>query len=318
MHKAQRLIQLMLIVNEKRRFTIRELSEELGVSRRTIMRDLGELEELGVPLYSEVGAAGGYRVLNDKMLPPIHFTDSEATALFFAGQSLQRYSELPFEAETASALRKFYARLPGDVRRRIDRLKRRLTFWVPPREVKAPHLRGLLEAALDRAVVEIEYDGAVERTVRRIRPDGVYAMNGLWYVQAYCDRSGGRRVFRADRVLSLSPAGGEPPEREEDAEPFEGPSFEPDDGQPLTLVVELTRAGMRRASADPWLSEGLMERPDGSGEAHRAIPPSYLPWATSFFLGYGPDARVVEPLELRRSLREASERVARMYEQDGR
>jgi len=314
MHKAQRLIQLMMIVNEKRRFTIRELSEELGVSRRTIMRDLQELEELGVPLYSEVGAAGGYRVLNDKMLPPIHFTENEATALFFAGQSLQRYSELPFEAETASALRKFYARLPGDVRRRIDRLKRRLAFWVPPRDVRAPHLRGLLEAALDRAFVEIEYDGAAERTNRRIRPDGVYAMNGLWYVEAYCERSGGRRVFRADRVLALSPAGGEPPEREEDAEPFEGPSFEPDDGQGTMLVVELTRAGMRRAAVDPWLSEGLTERADGSGTARRTMPISYLPWATSYFLGYGSHARVVEPPELRRSLQAASEAVLRLYE----
>jgi len=314
MHKAQRLIQLMMLVNEKRRFTIRELADELGVSRRTIIRDLGELGELGVPLYSEVGAAGGYRVLHDKMLPPIHFTEHEAVAIFFASQSLARYSALPFELETASALRKFYARLPGDVRTKIDRLKRRLTFWVPPRRVEAPHLRMLLDAALERTAADIEYDGSSGRTSRRIRPIGVYAMNGLWYVQAYCCRSEANRVFRADRVLSVSivetPANGAD-EADATFEPWApGAGEEPD---ALALEVELTREGARRAAADPWLAEGLTTHPDGSGTVRMAMPPSYVPWASSFFLGFGADARVVRPPELAAEIGRAVEALRRMY-----
>ena len=49
MHKAQRLVQLIMLVNERRTFTVQELADECGVSRRTMIRDLAELSELGIP-----------------------------------------------------------------------------------------------------------------------------------------------------------------------------------------------------------------------------------------------------------------------------
>lgn len=58
MSKAERLIEMLITINAKRDFTAGELAEEFSVSKRTILRDLRELEEAGFPLYSEVGAAG--------------------------------------------------------------------------------------------------------------------------------------------------------------------------------------------------------------------------------------------------------------------
>ena len=57
------------------------------------------------------------------MLPPIAFTEVEAVAIFFAVHASRHYSSLPFEAESASALSKFYLHMPGDVRDRIDSMK---------------------------------------------------------------------------------------------------------------------------------------------------------------------------------------------------
>lgn len=54
MPKSKRLMELMMIVNRKRKFTVKELANEFNVLPRTILRDLQELSELGVPLYSEV------------------------------------------------------------------------------------------------------------------------------------------------------------------------------------------------------------------------------------------------------------------------
>ena len=65
MSKSKRLLDLMMTVNRKRKFTVRELADEFHVSSRTILRDLQELGELGVPLYSEVGPHGGYQVLSE-------------------------------------------------------------------------------------------------------------------------------------------------------------------------------------------------------------------------------------------------------------
>ncbi|MDF2837107.1 MAG: DeoR family transcriptional regulator, partial [Paenibacillus sp.] len=82
MSKSKRLMELMLVINQKREFTVRELAREFAVSRRTILRDLQELSEIGVPLYSEVGPHGGYRVLKQRLLPPIAFSEEEAVAIF--------------------------------------------------------------------------------------------------------------------------------------------------------------------------------------------------------------------------------------------
>lgn len=72
MSKAKRLNEMIMMVNRKKRFTVGELAQEFGVSKRTVLRDLQELSELGVPLYSETGPHGGYQVLNERILPPSH------------------------------------------------------------------------------------------------------------------------------------------------------------------------------------------------------------------------------------------------------
>ncbi len=103
MSKSKRLMELMMAVNRKRRFTVKELAREFDVSTRTILRDLQELSDLGVPLYSEVGPHRGYQVLNERMLPPIAFTEEEAVAIFFASHALRHYLYMPFETEISSA-----------------------------------------------------------------------------------------------------------------------------------------------------------------------------------------------------------------------
>ena len=93
MSKAERLIEMMITINAKKDFTVGELAKEFSVSKRTILRDLQELEQAGFPLYSEVGAAGGYHILKERILPPITFSENEAKAIFFACQALKFYHQ---------------------------------------------------------------------------------------------------------------------------------------------------------------------------------------------------------------------------------
>jgi predicted DNA-binding transcriptional regulator YafY len=97
------------------------------------MRDLQELSELGIPIYSIQGRGGGYELLNQRLLPPISFAEGEAIALFFVCQSLDYFSSLPFGEGADSALHKFYHYLPADVKEQIDRLKNRVMLWSPYR-----------------------------------------------------------------------------------------------------------------------------------------------------------------------------------------
>ncbi|MGC5772222.1 HTH domain-containing protein [Paenibacillus pabuli] len=67
----ERRLTMMRIIDSRKKFTAREPAERFNVSVRTIQRDLGYLQQIGFPLYSKQGAHGGYRALENRILPPL-------------------------------------------------------------------------------------------------------------------------------------------------------------------------------------------------------------------------------------------------------
>jgi predicted DNA-binding transcriptional regulator YafY len=303
MPKSKRLMELMMTVNRKRRFKVQELADEFGVSKRTILRDLQELSELGVPLYSEVGPHGGYQVIRERVLPPIAFTEGEAVAMFFAVHALRHYSSLPFEAESSSALSKFYHYMPGDVRDRIDSMKDRVDFITPSRRGDAPCLAILLDAAIHRKVLTVKYESKEEgASSRRIQPVCIYANNGLWYCTAYCFLRQGFRVFRCDRIReAVYDTSGTEPLNLGDVRLSRREFAKPSD--PVRLCVELTRAGVQRCEAELWVAPMLRVHEDGSGTIDAEVSRSDIPFYAQFFLALGDEAVLKEPAELKDAIR---------------
>lgn len=298
MSKSKRLIELMMMVNRKRKFTVKELAREFEVSSRTILRDLQELSELGVPLYSEVGPHGGYQVLNERILPPIAFTEEEAVAIFFACHALRHYSFLPFETEASSALGKFYNYMPGDIRDRIDQMKNRVDFLTPERKSEFPYLQLLLDGAVQQKVILIDYESREGRSKREIQPIGIYASNGLWYCPAYSYERGDIRLFRCDRIHSAaySDSGTEPLDLSEVH--LGNWSSNRSEQEEIRVYVELDRGGVQRCEAEPWLSSKLHRRGDGTGWLDGSLPKGEIAFLAKFFLGLGDEATVKNPPEL--------------------
>ncbi|MCZ8521553.1 MULTISPECIES: helix-turn-helix transcriptional regulator [Paenibacillus] len=326
MTKSKRLMELMIAVNKRRKFTVRELAEEFGVSTRTIMRDLQVLDELGLPLYAEYGPHGGYRVLNERMLPPIMFSEQEALAMFFAYQSLQHYGALPFSEESVTALNKFYYYLPEDTKQKIDRLKERVVFWTPKRTAAVPHLRLLLDASLRQRPLRILYDSREGAGERSIQPIGVYSSNGHWYCPAFCFSKQRYLLFRADRVLQA-----ESTEEDHPAVDLSGftiadwfvPPSEQTDGPGgadrgwLELEVRLTKDGVRRCRREAWFQEELVVGADGEGVIRLRIRPDETDYFAGFFLSLGADAVVVQPPEMVSRLRDAVRKLSAAYAAGG-
>jgi predicted DNA-binding transcriptional regulator YafY len=307
-------MELMLAVHRKRSFTVKELAVEFGVSSRTMLRDLQELGELGVPLYSEVGPHGGYRLLNERMLPPIAFSEEEAAAVFFASHALRHYRDIPFRTEISSALQKFYLHMPQDVRGKIDEMRDRVDFQVPHRSQSAPMLNVLLQAAIQRQPVRMEYDGRAGVEEREIRPVGIYASNGLWYCPAYCLNRQDYRLFRCDRIKT--------------AEIMERPTEEPEmeqvhlgnwgsvhdrDSELTGIHVELSREGCRRFETGMWPQPQIRKREDGTGWIESRIPKSDIEYYAHFFIGLGMEAHVLQPAELVLSIRQMLAAMAERY-----
>ncbi len=316
MPKSKRLLELMMTVNRKRKFTVRELADEFGVSSRTILRDLQELSELGVPLYSEVGPHGGYQVLNERVLPPIAFTEEEAVSIFFASHALRHYKYLPFETEAAQALGKFYNYMSGEVRDRIDELKNRVDFVTPQRKTEFPYLTTLLDAAIRQQVVAIEYESPQrpKPTPRIIQPIGIYASGGLWYCPAYCFERKDFRLFRCDRIHNAVPHADASPL---DLRHIHLGNWEDEIRSKRNIAsahVELSKIGVE--SCDPELVRrmNLHIREDGTGYLNGSFPLEDIPFLAKTFIGLGRDAAVKEPKELVDEIRNRLSDLLKTYQ----
>src|SRR5919107_814537 len=123
--RTARLLELLVRVQTKPRFTAQELAEEFGVSRRTMLRDLHALSGMGVPLRSTPGPGGGYSLpRGGRRLSP-SLTVDEAIALIASDEALLRsYPVHPFSTQSLSAVTKLRAALPKDVVAQLDRLRR--------------------------------------------------------------------------------------------------------------------------------------------------------------------------------------------------
>ncbi len=298
MSKAERLIEMMITINAKRDFTVGELANEFSVSKRTILRDLQELEQAGFPLYSEVGAAGGYHILKERILPPIAFSESEAKAIFFACQALQYYRDLPFEQETISVLKKFLNCLPLDVQNSIAQMQNKVVFWIPDRHCDSPLLKSMVLIVLNRHAATIRYSSTYSESTRTIIPIGLYAMNGLWYCPAYCTTVNQIRVFRVDRMMEIIeekpyPKGKYPIPAS--IQEYLGKTGAIND---YRLKIQLTDIGVKRCESECLLARGLKTFPQGGGMIDMEINHAALEWVADYILPFGNDATVSEPVEL--------------------
>lgn len=95
MKKTERINTIMRYINNRAHFTISEIMTEFEISRSTAIRDIKEIEAMGLPLVAEVGRSGGYSVIKNAMLPAVHFTDDEVKALFVAFLATKN-QQLPF------------------------------------------------------------------------------------------------------------------------------------------------------------------------------------------------------------------------------
>lgn len=95
MKKVERINVIMRYINNRAHFTISEIMREFDISRSTAVRDIREIEALGMPLVAEVGRDGGYFVMRNSVLPVVRFTDNEVKALFIAFMAT-RNQQLPY------------------------------------------------------------------------------------------------------------------------------------------------------------------------------------------------------------------------------
>src|SRR5215211_4788360 len=308
--RTARLLELLIRVQTKPRFTAAELAEEFGVSRRTMLRDLGALSAMGVPLRSTPGPGGGYSLpRGGRRLSP-SLTVDEALALIASYEALLRYPVHPFSTQSLSAVTKLRAALPNDVVAQLDRLRRHVFVGVPVRDYEAPLLGELLSAALDRVHLKVIYDSIESGVTERvIFPYGLYASQGYWYCACFDRKRKTNVPMRADRFLAA-----------ERVEGFESPpelsipgwmGAERGADERIQVRARVTERG--RKSCELASLFGRIEAQEGGGSLEAEIPRSEIAYYASRLLSVGTEIFVDTPPELVEAIQNRAREVIRLY-----
>ena len=201
--RASRLVNLLLLLQNRGQMTAAQLARELEISERTVFRDVEALSASGIPIYAERGPHGGIRLVEGYRTRLTGLTQDEAGALFLSGLPGPA-AELGLGTVMIAARLKVLAALPTELRARANRLVERFYLdaaaWFRA-DQPVPHLATLAEAVWESRVVRIAYDRGDEVTARMVEPLGLVLKAGIWYVVAR--RDGEIRTYRASRVRSL-------------------------------------------------------------------------------------------------------------------
>jgi predicted DNA-binding transcriptional regulator YafY len=205
----------------------RWLARRFEVSSRTVERDIGALQQAGVPLYAEPGRTGGYVLDRATTLPPVNVTPAEAVAIAVA---LRGLAGTPFHSAARSALCKLIGVMSEDASVAARDLAARVHFvrgGSPP-----PVPAAVAEAVSARQVLTLEYaDRAGSTTVREVEPLGYVGNPEHWYLLAWCRLRRAVRAFRTDRITRVETTG----------ETASARGLRPDDLDiPAHLVTQLT------------------------------------------------------------------------------
>ncbi|SIM79466.1 helix-turn-helix transcriptional regulator [Micromonospora cremea] len=201
-----RLLNLLSLLQTPREWPGSELAARLGVSLRTVRRDVERLRELGYPVRATMGAIGGYRLVAGKAMPPLLLDDEEAVAIAVGLRTAAGHAVAGIEEASVRALAKLEQVLPSRLRHRVGALgaaTEPLLTWGRP-TVDPEQLTALAAAVTNREQLRFAYrrrDGAAGE--RLVEPYKLVSAGRRWYLVGYDNDRGDWRIFRVDRINGL-------------------------------------------------------------------------------------------------------------------
>jgi predicted DNA-binding transcriptional regulator YafY len=322
--RARRLVSLLLRLQSHGRSSARELATSLGVSTRTVQRDIEALVAAGVPIQAERGAAGGYALAPGYRTRLTGLSKEEAGAIFLAGMP-SAATELGLRTVFTSAQLKLLAALPRELRDDVSRWARLFHVDAPgwfERAEKPPQLVTIAGALWRSRRLSARYrrgSGQVER--RTLAPLGLVLKGGLWYLVA--DGDDGVRVYRVSRLSAVRVR-----EEEDSVRPpaFDLPAFwsrwleEFEASRPQvevhvrihrTAIPELERVLAPRDRQE--IASAASVADDGGEWLTMTVPFERPEHAHRDLLGLGERVEVLRPPALRERVAASARTVAALY-----
>src|SRR5687767_4812644 len=204
-----RLLKLLSLLQTRRDWPGNELAQRLGVSGRTIRRDVERLRDLGYPVDATTGPAGGYSLRAGTAMPPLLLDDDEAIAIAVGLRTAARASVTGIEETSVRALVKIEQVLPAHLRRRVRALgSATMTLPSGGPTVDPQSLTLIAAACRDFERVRFAYRGREGVDSRReVEPHALVNLGRRWYLLAWDRARQDWRTFRVDRLAGPTSTG---------------------------------------------------------------------------------------------------------------
>lgn len=201
-----RVLAVLELLQSQKRISGAELAERLEVDRRTIRRYITVLEELGVPVTTEQGRYGGYKLVPGYKLPPMMFTDEEALAISLGTLAARELGIARATPAIDSVEAKLERVMPDKLKQRVRGIRNTTKLMLPPPDTMQDEkaLLTLTRAIQAEQRVEFAYQSAAQDpTKREVDPYGLTFWHGHWYLSCFCHLRNALRSFRLDRMRQV-------------------------------------------------------------------------------------------------------------------
>jgi biotin operon repressor BirA-like protein len=310
---GNRTLRLLSLMQNRRHWSGTDLADRLGVSLRTVRRDVDRLRDLGYPVEAQPGVDGGYRLAPGASLPPLVLDDDEAVALTVGLQAAAQTAVTGMAESSVRVLTKVVQVLPPRLRQRVDALRAMTvgTAWSGDAGVEPQVLTTVASACRDTERITFGYTAAGGvSSERHAEPFRLVAFGRRWYLVAFDIDRGDWRSFRLDRLTA--PRG-------------TGARFAPR-RLPADDAAAFVQAGIAGAPA-PFAVEALVDAPagdvgarigrwadveaTGDGTCRVRMKADDLSWPAMALGSVGAEFAVVSPPELRKLLADWGARFGR-------
>ena len=337
MRRSDRLVGLLLQLSDREAVSAARLAERFEVSVRTVYRDMDALAELGIPIYSETGRSGGFRLVEGYRLPPIMLTEGEAISLILGIAPLGSLPTRPHATDLVSAEGKLLTALPPALQQTLREARRLIGF--EKSAMTAFHIEhaqaGLPDASPDRENDLLDQFLAAilhSRTVRlryqspyrsgapgsyQATPTGMFWDRDCWYLTGTLS-DGRRRIWRADRVLDLTTTGeSEAAPRSADISAYLNRAWLAaamrDWAEQCPVRILITQAQTERLAGD-WYYQHARYEPQADGRVLMTFGQDQPNIVQELVRWLGPGAELLDPPEWRELIASDLREMLAIYE----
>lgn len=262
---SARLLKLLSLLQARKEWTGAELGGRLGVTTRTVRKDMERLRELGYPVHGTAGVGGGYRLGVGGNLPPLLLDDDEAVALAIGLHTAAGGTVAGVEESALRALSKLHRVLPSRLRHRVAAITDATSTVSPAAPVvDASTLLTVSAAIRDRETLRFDYrrhDGTAG--YREVEPHQLVHTGRRWYLLGWDPAHVDWRTYRVDRLAVKAPNGRRFPPRDPPEDGYEGHVVRGVSVNTWPVVARfLLHAPVEELRGRSHLSDGMLEPVD--------------------------------------------------------